>query len=50
MSINILISKNWAFVAIALIIFGSFTPSISGYNTKTDYFESVNVGSDPITG
>jgi hypothetical protein len=36
-------SKNWAFIVIALIIFGSFTPSISGYNTKTDYFESVNV-------
>jgi len=43
MSINILMSKNWAFIVIALFIFGSFTPSISGYNTKTDYFESVNV-------
>jgi len=43
MSINILMSKNWAFIVIALFIFGGFTPSISGYNNKTDYFESVNV-------
>lgn len=43
MPINILMSKNWTFIVIALFIFGSFTSSISGYNNKTDYFESVNV-------
>jgi len=43
MSINIIMSKNWAFIAIALIIFGSCASSISGYNNKADYFESVNV-------
>jgi len=43
MSINTLTSKNWAFIVVALFIFGSFTPSISGYNNKTDSFESVNV-------
>jgi len=43
MSINTLMSKNWAFIVIALFIFGSFTSSISGYNNKIDYFESVNV-------
>lgn len=36
-------SKNWAFIVIALIIFGSCAPSISGYSNNADYFESVNV-------
>ena len=44
MPINIVMSKNWAFILIALIIFGSCASSISGYsNNDADYFESANV-------